>query len=161
MTGNPRLAAARDAAMRHGPTMAYLKATQPGWITALVWLAAGALIIGGIAGPVMCIHMIATDARDPNMVLAMAFAFGIVTGMALLVPMLVFRAVTGLPFVFEHAFVKPGSLRLLPVWGAYVIVFGVSVPLLLDAYGGRSMPDVFKDYGRLLIDLHGMLRWFF
>jgi len=148
--------AAMDA---HGPTMAYLSATQPGCITALVWGATVFLVVGALSAIVMCAHMIATEARDPNPLLGALFAIGIVGGMALLVPMLCYRIAADLPLVFQHQFVRPGSRRLLPVWGAYLIVFFVSVPLLIDEYGGRRMPDWFEAYGRLLVELYGMARW--
>ena len=147
------------AAATYGPTMTYLTRTQPGWITALVWLAAVFLVIGAVSSILMCVHLIAIEPRKPNIILAAGFAVGIVVGMALLIPMLVYRAVKGLPYVFEHKFVRAGSIRLLPVWGAYFIVFFISVPLLLDEYGGQRMPDWLEEYGRLLVDFHGLLRW--
>jgi hypothetical protein len=143
------------AAADHGPSWGYLRATQPRWVTAFAATAAGALILGSLSAIAMCAHLIVMEPRDPHPLLAAGFALGIVGGLLLLLPMLVYRSAKGLPFVLEQQFVRPSSVRMIPLWGAYIVVFLIAVPLLARDYSGSYAPrwlDAIEPYAVTIVD---------
>jgi hypothetical protein len=143
------------AAADHGPSWGYLRATQPRWVTAFAVTAAGALILGSLSAIAMCAHLIVMEPHDPHPLLAAGFALGIVGGLLLLLPMLVYRSAKGLPFVLEQQFVRPSSVRMIPLWGAYIVVFLIAVPLLARDYGGSYAPrwlDAIAPYAVTIVD---------
>ena len=145
MSGYERLDP-KEAAERYGATRAFVYATQPAWVSNCFRLAVITLMVGCASCFAVLADLIWRGSNKPNVALAALFAAGIVGGMILLHPMLLYRGTRGLPLVAEKKFVRLGSVQMLPMYFAYLVVAFVAVPTLAIEFSGDRPPPWLEDF---------------
>lgn len=150
-----------EAAAKHGPTQAYLRATQPRWVTAIHRMGISLLVFGAIMAVSITIYELLSGLGRPNLILSTLAAAALGVGALALLPMLIYRADKGLPVVQDGRFVTMTATHIMLAMFAYLVIFGVVLPLTAMEALGNNSPEWLEELARISTSVMTVLRIIF
>ena len=150
-----------EALAKYGPTQDYLIATQPLWVTVTKRIGEMLLILCGVTVVTMVAYTLWFDAAHPHMLFLVFAAIVLGAGALALLPMLIYRTVKGLPVVQDGRFMQLTTLRILLIALAYLVIFGVCLPLFIQNVFGANLPDWLEELARFSASIMTVLKLFF